>query len=81
MTETYLEDSDTLLIEFNQNAPFQRIHPAPGFVLLLDEGGNMCGCELENAAAVLGDMEYLMVTEVDAIEGTLTVDDFPGFQV
>lgn len=81
MEETYLEESDTLIIEFNKNVPFMRIHPAPGLTVLLDEGGNPCGIELENAAAVLGDMEYLMVQEVDAIEGKLDADDFQGFEV
>lgn len=81
MEETYLEDSDTLLIEFNKNAPFMRIHPAPGLTVLLDEGGNPCGIELEDAAAVLGDMEYLMVQEVDALPGFQDVDDFQGYEV
>ena len=81
MTETWLEESDTLVIDFNDNQPFQRIHPAPGLTVLLDEGGNPCGIELENASAVLGDMEYLMVQETEAIEGYQDVDDFGGFEV
>lgn len=81
MTETYIEETDTLLIEFNVNATFQRIHPVPGLIVLLGEDGKPCGIELENAAAVLGDMEYLMVQEVDAIESPLDVDDFQGFSI
>lgn len=81
MTETYLEESDTLLIEFNVNQPFMRIQPVPGLIVLLDEAGRPCGVELENATAVLGDMEYLMVQETEAIEGTLTADDYPSFSV
>lgn len=81
MEETYLEDSDTLLIEFNKNFPFQRIRPTPGLTVLLDEGGNPCGIELQNASIVLADMEYLMVQEVDAIQGSQDADDFQGFEV
>ena len=81
MEETYLEESDTLLIEFNKNYPFQRIHPAPGLTVILDESGNPCGIELENVSNVLGDMEYLMVQQVDAIEGTIDANNFKGFEV
>ena len=81
MEETYLEESDTLLIEFNKNYPFQRIHPAPGLTVILDESGNPCGIELQAASAVLSDMEYLMVQEVDAVEGYQDVDDFRGLEV
>lgn len=81
MTETYLEESDTLLIEFNVNQPFMRIQPVPGLIVLLDEAGRPCGVELENASAVLSDMEYLLVQEVDAIEGFQDADDFQGYEV
>ncbi len=81
MTETYDEVSDTLIIEFNVNAPFQRIHPAHGLVVLLDEVGKPCGIELENASAVLGDMEYLMVQETEAVSTTMTVDDYDSLTV
>jgi uncharacterized protein YuzE len=76
MTETYLEESDTLVIELNSNAPYQRIRPAKGLTVILDEGGNVCAFELDNASGILGDMEYLMVQEVDAIESPLTADDY-----
>lgn len=81
MTETYLEESDTLVIELNNNAPYQRIRPAKGLTVILDEGGNVCALELDNASSILGDMEYLMVQEVDAIESDLTVDDYPSISV
>ena len=77
MTETYIEGSDTLVIELNSNAPFQRIRPAKGLTVILDEGGNVCAFELDNASGILGDMEYLMVQEVDAIDNVQT-DDYTG---
>ena len=59
MKITYDEISDIFYIGLNDNYPSRTDESIPGLAVEIDEGGKLCGLEIEDASQVIANLKHL----------------------